>query len=171
MKQKLLAILLACCLTAVPVCAEDLEQRVADLEEKVSILEQKMSAFEKMFLSSGGAPTSSHSEKTPVFYLTGQSGSTENGDAIIIYSNGDPRNMESIGFETKNFDGSLLTYIYIDDVLTDKEQCRDMYSSIYITGDALAFGEHTVTFKQYADNDESGEVLFEQSETYEVIEK
>lgn len=170
MKQKLLAILLACCLTAVPVCAEDLEQRVVDLEKRVSRLEEEMRAFEKLFLSSDNG-SSGRQNKEPVFYLYGSSGSTENGDPIILYNDGNLRNMLSLGLRVRNFNGSLLTYVYIDDVLADKSQYADTDSSIYITEDALTFGEHIITLRQYTDNDESGEVLFEQSETYEVKEK
>lgn len=104
------------------------------------------------------------------FYLINESGTTENGNIIVIYADKDTV-MTQIGADTLGFDGSLLSYIYIDGMETSKEQLADSQTSITLEKDALAVGVHVVECVQYENNDTDGSVITYKSGSYEVIEK
>lgn len=102
-------------------------------------------------------------------HLVNASGSTENGDHILIYVTEDPYNMmESIELDAWEFDGSLLSYIYIDGKLNDKEQLADSQITLGLTGDELLAGDHKVEVVQYQDNDDTKEVVTYKTQSYEV---
>lgn len=107
---------------------------------------------------------------TGTFYLVNESGTTENGNTIVIYSGGDIILMQ-IGVEAWDFDGSLLSFIYVDGMEMSREQFGDTKTSITLEKDALDIGVHTVECVQYADNDPAGEVITYKSGQYEIIEK
>ena len=106
------------------------------------------------------------------FYLTGPSGSTENGDEIILYPDKDTFPHAYVGYELLDMDGSVQTYIYVDGVEMDKQQVGDGYESSIDFGDeelwAITDGEHTVEAVQYADNDTSKDMTFYRSAKYTV---
>ena len=159
--KKALLLTLVICLTAVPIYADEKDDRIAALEEKVAELEERIAAIEAIFTMDF--------ETSGEFYISNESGSTEYGDEIILYASPEHENdITSLGITSYGLDGSILTYIYVDDELNSKEQLADSMSSIYISGDALSEGKHKVKAVQYADNDEGGEILFEKTEEYEV---
>lgn len=62
--------------------------------------------------------------------------------------------LNQIGLSSENFDGSKLSYIYIDGMLNTKEQLGEMSQiTMDLEKDALKNGEHKVEIVQY-DNDE-----------------
>lgn len=175
MKNKLVAIIICSMLFAMPAAADSLEERVAALEETVKELQAEVAELK------GSAPqVSTESASVSVeqaevgdgnVWLVNSSGSTENGDPIIIYGSGNPMDLEQIGFSSRDVNGALLSYIYIDGVLNDTMQLGDTDASLMITGEDYAIGSHLVEVKQYEDNNEDGTVVFYRSAKYEVKEK
>lgn len=109
------------------------------------------------------------------WYISNQSGTTEEGESLIVYvdSNDDNQYMFdiSLGMYAQGLNGRLLSYIYIDGKLAEEEQLSHTSTSIYISDDQISVGTHKVECRQYADNDVNGEVLFRRSAEYEVVEK
>jgi len=161
--KRILTLALAAALAVAPAAyADEKDDRIAALEEQVATLEERVTALEAIFTLDAG------SESTDaVFYLTNESGSTQDGSTIVIYG-ASPDDMLQIGMNAENMDGSLQTYIYIDGELATTEQLVDTMTSLTLTGDALAAGDHTVRAVQYAGNDEAGDITFEQTAGYRV---
>lgn len=109
-----------------------------------------------------------------IWYISNQSGTTEEGESLIVYvDSNDDNHMSwiSLGVYAKDLNGRLLSYIYIDGKLAAEEQLAHTSTSIHILDDQLLIGTHKVECRQYADNDVNGEVLFRRSAEYEVVEK
>ena len=101
------------------------------------------------------------------FYLENESGTTENGDPIVIYEDGTTQVMQ-IGITTNNFNGGKLTFIYVDGELLSKEQFGDSASSIDLTQKELGEGLHQVVLKQFENDDENTDPILVKSAIYEV---
>ena len=103
-------------------------------------------------------------------YLVNESGSTENGDSIVVYPSMDAYPFAYVDYELWDLDGSVLTYIYLDGVQIDKQQIGAGYQSSLILEKEwqVTEGEHRVEAVQYADNDPSGEITFYRSEVFNV---
>lgn len=104
------------------------------------------------------------------FYLENESGTTENGDPIVIYDGGDTQLMQ-IGLNTADFDGSKLTYVYIDGELVTKEQYGDSQSTLDLESKHLKEGTHQVVLKQYENDDETTDPVTVKFASYEVKAK
>ena len=106
------------------------------------------------------------------FYLTGPSGSTENGDEIVIYPDMDSFPHAFVGIELWDLDGSVQTHIYVDGVEMDKQQVGAGYQGSIDFDDeslwAITEGEHEVEAVQYADNDPSKDITFYRAVKYTV---
>ncbi|MBR2682581.1 MAG: hypothetical protein IKE22_04850, partial [Atopobiaceae bacterium] len=105
-------------------------------------------------------------------YLINQSGTTQNGDEIVVYPNIDRMPYGSIGYELRDLDGSILTYIYLDGVQMEKQQIGIGFQGNFNLMEdwQVTPGEHIVEAVQYANNDPSGEIIFYRSEKYIVKE-
>ena len=103
-------------------------------------------------------------------YVVGASGSTENGDEIVVYPSMDSIPYGYVGYELWDMDGSVLTYVYVDGVEVDKHQIGAGYqSSVDLTEEwQITEGEHIIEAVQYADNDTTGEMTFYRSGKYTV---
>lgn len=104
------------------------------------------------------------------FYLVNESGTTENGDPIVIYDGGDTQLMQ-IGLNTTGFDGSKLTYVYIDGELVTKEQYGDSQTSLDLRPENLKSGTHQIVLKQYENDEESTDPVTVKFASYEVKAK
>lgn len=104
------------------------------------------------------------------FYLENESGTTENGDPIVIYEDGTTQVMQ-IGITTNNFNGGKLTFIYVDGELLSKDQFGDSTSSIDLTQKELGEGLHQVVLKQFENDDENTDPILVKSAIYEVKSK
>lgn len=104
------------------------------------------------------------------FLLVNASGNTENGNVIVVYVSADTA-LEQIGYETSGMNGGALSYIYIDGMLSTKEQLGDSQGSLDLSGDSLSAGTHTVEVVQYEDDSEENAVTVYKSASYEVKEK
>ena len=104
------------------------------------------------------------------FLLVNASGNTENGNVIVVYVSADTA-LEQIGYETSGMNGGALSYLYIDGMLSTKEQLGDSQGSLDLSGDFLSSGTHTVEVVQYEDDSEENAVTVYKSASYEVKEK
>lgn len=149
---------------------EKLESLYEELEERIIRLEEENPEEDKSnepVLNDNNDNEESSSDQS--FYIVNQSGSSKDGITPIIYTNGDSRNMISMNIGYNQFDGRLLTYIYVDNVLVKTSQISNGQTYVMLTGDQLTEGTHTITLIQYVDNDEEGKIIFGGSEEYEVI--
>lgn len=95
------------------------------------------------------------------------SGSSADGTVPLIMI--EPNTLlDSIGLNAWEFDGSKISYIYVDGMLQSKEQLADTQTSVELRGDMLAEGEHSVEVVQYDNDDPSGNVVTYKSAAYEI---
>lgn len=100
-------------------------------------------------------------------YLSTPSGTSENGEIPFFYVEEDLY-LTHVGLNAYNFDGSLISYIYIDGILADKDQLSDTQTSVELKGDRIAEGLHTVEVVQYENNDPSGAMTLYRIMQYEI---
>lgn len=96
-------------------------------------------------------------------------GSSENGNIPIIFV--DSETLIQVGLDSLDFEGSKLSYIYVDGMLTTKEQLAHSQISLDLTGDMLSVGTHTVQVVQYDSDDPSGKMITYKSANYEIKSK
>lgn len=101
------------------------------------------------------------------FYVVTPSGTSENGDIPIIYTDARTTYYQ-LEYDAWDFDGSLLSYIYIDNVLIAKKQLANTQSFEALTGDYLSEGIHTVIAVQYDNNTTDGNIITYKTATYEI---
>lgn len=105
------------------------------------------------------------------FMIVCAGGSTENGNVPVEYLAPDTA-ISQIGYDASNFDGSKLSYIYINGILNTKEQLtEDCQGTINMEGDFTKPGTYKVEVVQYEDDDTSKEMLTYKSCEYEIKEK
>lgn len=104
------------------------------------------------------------------FYLENESGTTENGDPLIIYEDGETQLLQ-IGIMTNEFDGSKLTFVYVDNELLTKEQYSNSQSTLTLEQKHLKEGLHQVVLKQFENDDDSTEPITVKFAEYEVKAK
>lgn len=76
-----------------------------------------------------------------------------------------------IGIDYENFDGSLETYVYINEIFYIKEQVGELsQSSLDLTEDNLKSGDYTVTAIQFTDNDPTKEPVTMTEAKYKIEE-
>ena len=103
-------------------------------------------------------------------YIKTAGGSSEDGNVPVIYA-ADDLLLEQIGLEAWGFDGSILSYIYVDGMEISKEQLADTQTSIDLQGDNLKEGIHKVEVVQYENDDPSGTMLTYKMASYEIKAK
>lgn len=95
------------------------------------------------------------------------SGSSEDGAVPFIYAAKDTL-LEQIGFNAWEFDGSKLSYIFVDGVLNTKEQLGDTQISLDLKEDNLKVGTHKVEVTQYEDDKLDGKLVTYKVGSYEI---
>ena len=97
-----------------------------------------------------------------------EGGSSKDGNIPIIYVEKDTVLLQ-IGLNAESFDGTKLSYVYVDGILNCKEQFGELtQSTINLEGDNLSSGKHMVQVVQYKDNDINKEVLTYKEAFYSV---
>ncbi|MDT2778370.1 hypothetical protein P7H48_03845 [Enterococcus lactis] len=112
----------------------------------------------------------SEDQGTGTMYLSGPGGTTENGETLTIFDDGDTQVMQ-IGMDVSELDGNKLSYIYIDGSLSSKEQVSTGQSTLGLTKENLTPGRHTVNLVQYDNNNEDGSIITNKVANYEVTKK
>ena len=104
------------------------------------------------------------------FILRGPGGTTEDGSVITVYAESNAA-VKQIDFATKDINGNSLSYIYIDGMLTDKEQVSQSQMILNLSGKALKVGTHKVELVQFEDDDTNGTVTTYKTASYEIKAK
>lgn len=99
--------------------------------------------------------------------LATPSGTTEGGNVPFLLVQPDTV-LDSIGLNAWDFDGSKISYIYVDGMAYGKEQLADSQITFELTGDLLAEGVHTVEVVQYDNDSEDGAVVTYKVAQYEI---
>lgn len=103
--------------------------------------------------------------------LSTTGGTTENGNTPIVFVGQDTL-LEQIGLSAENFDGSKLSYVYIDGMLNTKEQLGEMtQTTITLQDNSLKEGRHKVEVVQYDNDEQTGNPVTYKVATYEVKNK
>ncbi|MBS6508948.1 MAG: hypothetical protein KH369_12175 [Paraclostridium bifermentans] len=103
--------------------------------------------------------------------LSTTGGTTENGNTPIVFVGQDTL-LEQIGLSAENFDGSKLSYVYIDGMLNTKEQLGEMtQTTITLQDNSLKEGKHKVEVVQYDNDEQTGNPVTYKVATYEVKNK
>ena len=91
-------------------------------------------------------------------------------DPARLNSLAKPRPTKSSVGTSRDLDGSLITYIYLDGIEADKQQVGTGYqSSLLLTEKSqITDGKHKVAAVQYKENDPSGEIVFFRSADFTV---
>ena len=81
------------------------------------------------------------------------SGDSSNGNVPVLFTEEDDI-LVQIGINYENFDGSVETYVYINEIFLEKVQAGElMQSTLSLTENNLKHGEYTVTAVQFTEND------------------
>ena len=106
-------------------------------------------------------------------YVITPSGSSEDGSVPVLYVDVSDRDniLESIELDAWDYDGSVLSYIYIDGMENAKEQLADTQTTLGLTGNELSEGVHVVEVVQFEGDDPAGEIISYRSTSYEVKDK
>lgn len=82
-------------------------------------------------------------------------GDSSDGNVPVLFVSSDTL-LEQIGINYENFDGNVETYVYINEIFSEKVQAGElMQSTLELTEDNLKGGEYTITAVQFTDNDPS----------------
>ena len=103
-------------------------------------------------------------------YISTPAGTSENGAVPVLFAS-DEDILIQIGLDTSDFDGSHLSYIYVDGMLNFKDQLGDSQNFLELSGDALTVGQHDVEVVQYDTDKPDGQMITYKSATYEVKSK
>lgn len=102
-------------------------------------------------------------------FISTDGGTSEGGNVPVIYADEDSSTtIMQIGLETEGFDGSILSYIYVDGVEVSKEQLAETMTTIELKEAQLTKGKHIVEVVQYADDDTSSDMVTYKSAQYEI---
>ena len=96
-------------------------------------------------------------------------GTSENGNIPVIFVADE--SLIQIELDTSEFDGSKLSYIYIDGTLNNKCQLGDSQLPLDLSGDSLSVGTHTVEVLQYDNDSPDGNLVTYKSASYEIKSK
>lgn len=103
-------------------------------------------------------------------YISTPSGTSEGGNIPVIFANKNGALIQ-IGIDTRDFDGSKLSYVYVDGILNTKEQYGDGQSSINLVESLLSVRNHKVEVAQYDTDKPDGKMVTYKSASYEVKSK
>lgn len=102
-------------------------------------------------------------------YISTVGGTSENGNVPIIYISDEI--LLQIGLNASGFDGSKLSFIYIDGMLSSKDQLADSQISLDLQDGFLSVGTHKIEVVQYDNNEPTGNMITYKSASYEIKEK
>ncbi len=116
-------------------------------------------------------PESDYEEKgSGTIYVSTPGGTSEKGSIPVLYADANSWLIQ-IGLNASDFNGSSLSFIYIDGILNTKEQLANTQTSLTLSGNALTKGIHTVEVVQYENDDPNAAMTVYKSMQYEVKTK
>ena len=102
------------------------------------------------------------------FGIINESGSTLESADVVVYVGNPKTDYIQIGYESYDFNGGALTYIYIDGMLNTKEQLGESQGTLELAKEALEEGPHLVEAVQYEGDDSTAAVKTYKSAEYSV---
>ncbi|MGA3598567.1 hypothetical protein [Lysinibacillus agricola] len=135
------------------------EEKAAPKEEKAPASEQTEVKEEPVTAESkypfpNAAPIGNATIK-----VSTPAGDSSNGNEPVLFVSENDL-VVSIGVEYENFDGTIETFVYINEVFNTSKQVGElMQSSLELSDDNLKPGEYTVTAVQFTDNDPTKEPI------------
>lgn len=167
MKEKIAMMLLASCLTfGMVACggSEEPKQENAKVENTETVKEEPKEENKK------DLPSGEYSDMgNGTMHIATAGGTSENGNVPVIFVSDEI--LLQIGLNTSGFDGTKLSYIYVDGMENAKEQLADTQTVIDLSEDALKAGKHTVEIVQYENDESTGTMVTYKKAEYEVKEK
>lgn len=103
-------------------------------------------------------------------HLATAGGTSENGNVPVVYAAADTSLLQ-IGLNASDFNGSNLSYIYIDGYLLDKQQLADSQITLTLEKNNLAVGVHKVEVVQYENDDTASTMTTYKTASYEIKAK
>ena len=103
-------------------------------------------------------------------YISTPSGTSENGNIPVIYADNNIT-LYSIGLNAFDFNGSNLSFVYVDGMLSAKEQLADIQTSLQLTENQLTVGVHEIEIVQYSNDEPTGEMITYKAMKYEIKQK
>ena len=100
-------------------------------------------------------------------YVSTPAGTSEDGNVPVLYVDDDTF-YESIGLDAWDFDGSKLSYIYINGILKDTEQLADTQTYIELEGNDLKPGIYKVEVLQFDGDTSTGTVVTYKTASFEI---
>ncbi|MED1204613.1 hypothetical protein [Heyndrickxia acidicola] len=102
--------------------------------------------------------------------LSNQNGDTSRNKAVIVDAKKTDI-VDQLGTYYTNFDGRLLTFLYINQTFASTEEVTgDTQSFVNLSGDDLKPGTYTVTAVQFKDNDPTSTVINLTQAKYKVVD-
>lgn len=100
------------------------------------------------------------------FYISTPGGTSENNNIPPILVKNE--SMIQIGINSREFDGSKISFIYIDGKFVEKYQLADTQDSIELKKNMLSKGKHKIEVFQFENDDMKGKIITYKSAEYEV---
>lgn len=99
-------------------------------------------------------------------FISTPGGTSENGAVPVIFA--DDTILMQIGLCATDFDGSKLSFVFVDGYLNAKEQLANTQTSINLERAALDVGVHKVEVVQFDTDAVDGNVITYKTASYEV---
>ena len=145
------------------VSEENIKDVVEDVEENENAQNEEATT-ESEYLY----PTNNETIGDAIITISTPSGNTEDGNIPVLFVSTND-SMIQIGADYDEFDGSVETFVYINEVFVTIEQAGERYqSTLSLWEDNLKPGEYTVTAVQYTDNDPSKEPINLTKATFKI---
>lgn len=161
MKRRIMALLIvATVVVLTTACGKSLDKEESDGDISVQTEQKAKDLPEGNYQDTGSGQ----------FYLVCASGTSENGNVPVIYADRDTALLQ-IEMDAWEFEGSKLSYVYVDGMLVAKEQFANTQSFLDLTGDMLSEGVHKVEVLQYESDDVTKDVVTYKSGSYEIKSK
>ncbi|BDR64406.1 hypothetical protein K144316041_13300 [Clostridium tetani] len=97
-------------------------------------------------------------------------GTSENGNIPSLFTSKDDQVVQ-IALNSEDFDGSKLSYIFVDGEEIAREQLSDTQTAIDLKGSALKVGKHKVDIVQFDNDKTDGKIITYKTANYECKEK
>ncbi|MHB9943574.1 hypothetical protein CF065_18660 [Clostridium sporogenes] len=98
-------------------------------------------------------------------------GGTSEGDKAPVLMVSKDDQIVQVGLNTEEFDGSKLSYIFVNGEEVAKEQLSETQTSIDLKGNALKAGKHKVEVVQFDNDKKDGKIITYKTASYECKEK
>lgn len=102
-----------------------------------------------------------------IVYISTPGGTSEDDNVPVMYIASNTL-IKQIGINAWDFNGSSLSFIYIDGMLFDKMQMSNTQSTLTLTSDQLTEGYHNIEVVQYVDDCTENEMITYRNIKYEI---